>query len=62
MAQGRLKIQCFVNETYIPVDNVKITIRPSAAGPSSNVISLSTDSMGESQIIDLEAPHIVCMI
>ncbi|GAA0086079.1 peptidoglycan-binding protein [Clostridium sp. MB05] len=56
MAQGRLKVQCFVNETYIPVDNTKITVRPSTGGPSAQVISLSTNSMGESQIVDLEAP------
>ena len=56
MAQGRLKVQCFVNETYIPVDNTKITIRPSQGGADSKEIVLSTDSMGESQIIDLEAP------
>lgn len=56
MPQGRLKVQCFVNETYIPVDNTRITIRPSEGGPSAKVISLSTNSMGESQIIDLEAP------
>ena len=56
MPQGRLKVQCFVNETYIPVDNTRITIRPSEGGPSAKVISLSTNSMGESQIINLEAP------
>lgn len=56
MAQGRLKVQCFVNETYIPVDNTKITVRPSAGGPSAQVIPLSTNSMGESQIVELEAP------
>jgi peptidoglycan hydrolase-like protein with peptidoglycan-binding domain len=56
MAQGRLKVQCFVNETYIPVENTKITVRPSAGGPIAEGISLSTNSMGESEIVDLEAP------
>lgn len=57
MAQkGRLKVQCFVNETYLPVENSKITIRPSFGGPETKDIVLSTDSMGESEIIELDAP------
>lgn len=56
MAQGRLKVQCFIRDTYIPVDNTTIRIRPSSGGPSAREIVLSTDSMGESEIIELEAP------
>ena len=28
--KGRLKIQCFVNDTYIPVDGTKAILKPSA--------------------------------
>ncbi|MDV4150154.1 peptidoglycan-binding domain-containing protein [Clostridium sp. AL.422] len=56
MAQGRLKVQCFVNETYVPVENTKITIRPAGGGDNIQERILSTNSMGESEIIELEAP------
>ena len=49
--KGRLKIQCYVNGTYIPVDGTKIFLRP-ADGESgkSKEIELSTNSSGESQV------------
>ncbi|MBS6500740.1 MAG: peptidoglycan-binding protein [Clostridium sp.] len=57
MAQkGRLKVQSFVNESYIPVENTRIVIRPSVGGPETKEIVLSTNSMGESEIIELDAP------
>lgn len=54
--KGRLKVQCFVRESYIPVDNTRIVIRPSVGGESTNDIVLSTNSMGESEIVELDAP------
>ena len=54
--KGSLKVQCFLGDSYIPVDKTKITIRPSAEGSISQTIVLSTDTMGESQIIELDAP------
>lgn len=54
--KGRLKIQCFVNETYIPVDKSKISIKPSNTGSDFTPIDLVTNSMGETNIIELDAP------
>lgn len=56
MAKGRLKVQCFVNETYLPISNTKITIRPSEGDTNTKDIVLSTNSSGESQIVELDAP------
>ncbi|MBQ6820204.1 MAG: peptidoglycan-binding protein [Clostridium sp.] len=58
MAKGRLKVQCFINGTYLPVDNTKIIIRPSTSGTNTNDIVLYTNSIGESEIIELDAPPI----
>ena len=57
---GRLKIQCFNGESYIPVDQCKITVNPSSmnqedASKYVNIV-LTTDSSGLSQVIDLAAP------
>ena len=55
--KGRLKIQCFNGDTYIPVVGTRIFVAPSTgstenAGP----IELTTNSMGESDTIELDAP------
>lgn len=57
---GRLRIQCFNGESYIPVDKCKITVNPSStnqedASKYTNII-LTTDSSGLSEVIDLAAP------
>lgn len=52
--KGRLKVQCFINDTYVPIENSTITVRPSF-GRQEEVV-LTTDSMGESQVIELDAP------
>lgn len=54
--KGRLKVQCFINETYIPVDKSKISIKPSNTGSDFTPIDLVTNSMGETNIIELDAP------
>lgn len=54
--KGRLKVQCFVNETYLPVDKSRIFVRSSATGGNFNEVELVTDSMGETSIIELDAP------
>ncbi|MDU1312543.1 peptidoglycan-binding protein [Clostridium septicum] len=55
--KGRLKIQCFKSNTYIPVDNTKIIITPSeGTGMETNEIELTTNSMGETEVVELEAP------
>lgn len=54
--KGRLKVQCFLNDSYIPLDNVKVTVRSSEGGPASDNVELRTDNMGETNIIELNAP------
>ena len=55
--KGRLKIQCFVGDTYIPVDGSKVILLPSTGQKGeSKEISLVTNSSGESQTIELDAP------
>lgn len=56
--KGRLEVQCFNGESYIPVDSCKVTINPSegnqVVAPSG--ISLETDSIGLTSPIELSAP------
>ena len=55
--QGGLKIQCFVEDSYVPVDKVTATLTPAEGQVGeSQSIDLTTNSSGESQIISLEAP------
>ena len=55
--KGQLKIQCFIGDTYVPVEGTRIIVAPSA-GTIGNTASveLSTNSMGETQTIELDAP------
>lgn len=55
--KGRLKIQCYVNDTYIPVDGSKAILKPSAGQEGeSKEVNLVTNSSGETEIIELDAP------
>ena len=55
--KGRLKVQCFVGDTYIPVDGSKLILVPSAGqSGGSKEVNLVTNSSGESQTIELDAP------
>lgn len=55
--KGRLKVQCFVGDTYIPVDGSKAVLVPSAGQTGeSKEVNLVTNSSGESQTIELDAP------
>lgn len=51
--KGALKIQCFQGETYIPVDGGKAILTPVEGGAE---LILNIDSIGESQVVELEAP------
>ena len=57
--KGKLKIQCFKGDTYIPVDGSKAILTPAQGqeGETKEVI-LSTNSSGESDIIELAATPI----
>ena len=55
--KGRLKVQCFVGDTYIPVDGSRALLVPSAGQTGeSREVNLETNSSGESQTIELDAP------
>lgn len=55
--KGRLKIQCFVGDSYIPVDGSKAVLVPSSGEiGNSKEVNLVTNSSGESQTIELDAP------
>ncbi|KIL08401.1 spore cortex-lytic protein [Clostridium botulinum] len=57
--KGSLKIQCFSGNDYIPVDNAKISIRESSLNENKpSTIELSTNSIGLTEQIDLDAPPI----
>ena len=54
---GRLRVQCFNGESYIPVDNFNISIEPSKSETIKNITrKLSTNSLGLTETIDLSAP------
>ena len=55
--QGGLKVQCFVNDSYVPIDKIRATLTPAEGqGGEGRTIDLTTNSSGESQVIALEAP------
>ena len=55
--KGRLKVQCFVGDTYVPVDGSRALLVPSAGQTGeSREVNLVTNSSGESQTIELDAP------
>lgn len=55
---GRLKVRCLIGDSYIPVDNARITINPSEENllATGNGINIITDSIGVTPTIDLSAP------
>ena len=54
---GRLKVQCFNGDSYVPVDKVKVTVQPNESSNMANSkIDLSTDSSGLTSTIDVNAP------
>ena len=53
---GRLKVQCFRGNDYIPIDGARITVRTPAGSQEVNSIQLVTDSVGLTQTIELTAP------
>ncbi|MCR6514954.1 peptidoglycan-binding protein [Clostridium sp. LY3-2] len=62
MAQkGRLRVQCFDGESYIPIENCKITVIPEVTRKNvkkklMRSVELVTDSSGSTITIDLDAP------
>lgn len=65
MAKGRIKVQCFRDDTYVPIDNARITITPTRntrqepgqiPNYSQTDINLTTNSSGETVTVEVEAP------
>lgn len=55
---GKIKVQCFIGNDYVPVDRVKIKIKGKGEFATTNEINLNTDSSGLTQEIEVEAPPI----
>ena len=55
---GRIKVQCFIGNSYVPVDGVKVTITGRGEFATSRVITLNTDSSGLTREIEVGAPPI----
>ncbi|AWK53035.1 peptidoglycan-binding protein [Clostridium beijerinckii] len=55
---GRLKVQCFKGNDYIPIDNAKITVKGSLESENLKSIELVTDNVGLTKEIELEAPPV----
>jgi hypothetical protein len=53
---GRLKIQCFRGNDYIPIDGAKITVKGTEGAESLGSYDLITDSSGLTQLMDLKTP------
>jgi len=53
---GRLKVQCFRGNDYIPIDGAKITVKGTEGTENLKTIDLTTNSVGLTQEIDLSAP------
>ena len=55
---GRLKVQCFRGNDYIPIDNAKITVTGSAGSENLKNIELVTNQVGLTNEIELAAPPV----
>ncbi|WP_294153271.1 peptidoglycan-binding protein [uncultured Clostridium sp.] len=55
---GRIKVQCFIGNNYVPVDGVKVTITGRGEFATSRVITLNTDYSGLTREIEVGAPPI----
>lgn len=54
--KGSLKVQCFKNDSYVPLEGVRISVKPSFNNVSMENFELVTNVMGETDIIQLDAP------
>lgn len=63
--KGKLKIQCFNGDNYIPVDDCKVKIRRTPDSPDTPTeftvpvdIDLETNDIGLTEVIELDAPPV----
>lgn len=62
-SKGRLKIQCFDGDDYIPVDKCKVSVRKSvdsvdSTDQTTQNFELTTNNIGLTDIIELDAPPV----
>lgn len=55
---GRLKVQCFIGNDYIPVDRCRVTISGRGEFATNGTVTLNTDSSGLTEEIEVGAPPI----
>ena len=53
---GRLKVQCFRGDNYIPIDGAKITVNGLHKALKKKTIELVTNAVGLTTEIELVAP------
>ncbi|MBE6047208.1 MAG: peptidoglycan-binding protein [Clostridium sp.] len=61
MAKGRIKVQCFQGDSFVPVEGSKVTIRPSSENSEARTnfrADVLTNSSGVTEAIEVEAPSI----
>eukprot|EP00831_Metopus_contortus_P063142 TRINITY_DN554_c0_g2_i2.p3 TRINITY_DN554_c0_g2~~TRINITY_DN554_c0_g2_i2.p3 ORF type:complete len:127 (-),score=17.87 TRINITY_DN554_c0_g2_i2:23-403(-) len=56
--KGRLKVQCFKEDNYIPVDKCKVTIEGKGDYATKSNITLDTDLSGLTEELEVDAPPI----
>jgi subtilisin family serine protease len=54
--KGRLKVQCFRGDNYIPIDGAKITVQGTQGTENIKSLELVTDAVGLTTEIELSAP------
>ena len=60
MVKGALKVQCFSENTYIPVNKARVVVTPvdSSGAATRDNVEVYTNSSGLTQVIELDAPPI----
>lgn len=60
MAKGSLKIECFSENTFIPVNKAKVIVTPTDSNGTAtrDNVELYANSSGATQVIELDAPPI----
>ena len=60
MAKGSLKVQCFSENTFIPVNKARVVVTPtdSSGSATRDNVEIYTNSSGLTEVIELDAPPI----
>jgi hypothetical protein len=59
-SRGQLQIRCFKGNSFIPVDNAKVTVTPigEVAEVNGKTLDVVTDSSGQTIELEIDAPPI----